>query len=86
MRRQLWARLRPRTDAAPPPEDAPRRWNVWELERAARRAAGNARLDEEHAYLLLYLREFAASDGSLPADFDAFVRDSFGGLLDTVSR
>jgi hypothetical protein len=29
----------------------------------------------------LYLREFAASDGALPVDFDGLVRDSFGELV-----
>jgi hypothetical protein len=29
----------------------------------------------------MYLREFAGPDGSLPADFDGLVRDSFGELV-----
>ena len=37
--------------------------------------------DEERAYLLVYLREFAAADGALPVDFDSLVRESFGELV-----
>jgi hypothetical protein len=61
---------------------APRQWNLWELERLTREAAGgDAILDEERSFLLMYLREFAGTDGELPVDFDALVRDSFGELV-----
>jgi hypothetical protein len=61
---------------------APRQWNLWELERLTREASGgNATLDEERSFLLMYLREFAGPDGELPVDFDALVRDSFGELV-----
>jgi hypothetical protein len=61
---------------------APREWNLWDLERLARQAAGaDMVLDEERSFLLMYLREFAGPDGSLPADFDGLVRDSFGELV-----
>jgi hypothetical protein len=53
------------------------RWNVWSLERLARDNP-NA---EELAFLVLSLREFADSSGTLPADFDPLVRESFGDLL-----
>jgi hypothetical protein len=61
---------------------APRRWNLWDLERLTRDAAGDdpAR-DEERTFLLMYLREFAGADGLLPVDFDGLVRDSFGELV-----
>src|SRR5437764_5585555 len=69
--------------AAEQHEIAPREWNVWELERIAReRAADDVVRNEERAYLLMYLREFATADGILPADFDALVRESFGDALD----
>jgi hypothetical protein len=58
----------------------PRRWNIWELDRAAR---DSGRLDEEREFLLLYLRDHAGPDGLLPIDFDALVRESFGDLLGT---
>ncbi len=59
-----------------------RQWNLWDLERLTREAAGtDAVLDEERTFLLLYLREFAGPDGSLPVDFDGLVRDSFGELV-----
>jgi hypothetical protein len=65
----------------------PREWNLWELERAARDAAGeDAVRHEERSFLLMYLREYAGPDGSLPATFDALVRDSFGDLLGTRAR
>lgn len=57
-------------------------WNVWDLQRRARAVAGrNPLRDEEWAFLLLYLREFATADGLLPADFDRLVRTSFGELV-----
>jgi hypothetical protein len=59
----------------------PREWNLWELERLARKTTGDVARDEERSYLLMYLREFAGADGNLPADFDGLVRDAFGDLL-----
>ena len=65
----------------------PREWNLWELERAVRGAAGeDAARDEERSFLLVYLREFAGPDGSLPVNFDALVRDAFGELLGSARR
>jgi hypothetical protein len=63
----------------------PREWNVWELERASREAAGSdVARDEERSFLLMYLREFADPDGMLPATFDALVRETFGDVLGAV--
>jgi hypothetical protein len=60
----------------------PRQWNLWDLERLTREASGgDAILDEERSFLLMYLREFAGPDGELPVDFDGLVRDSFGQLV-----
>lgn len=60
----------------------PRQWNLWDLERLTReRSTGDAILDEERSFLLMYLREFAGPDGELPVDFDGLVRDSFGELV-----
>jgi hypothetical protein len=60
----------------------PRQWNLWDLERLTREAAGtDVVLDEERTFLLMYLREFAGPDGSLSVDFDGLVRDSFGELV-----
>jgi outer membrane biosynthesis protein TonB len=68
-----------------PVNDAPREWNLWELERAARdHVDDDVAQAEERSYLLLYLREFAGPDGVLPADFDGLVRDAFGDVLHTV--
>jgi hypothetical protein len=59
-----------------------REWNVWELERLARQRGGqDAARDEEWAFLLVYLREFANPEGVLPSDFDALVRESFPELV-----
>jgi hypothetical protein len=59
-----------------------RRWNVWELERRAREhASKNVVLDEERAFLLQYLRDYADAEGLLPSDFDSLVRQSFGDLV-----
>jgi outer membrane biosynthesis protein TonB len=61
---------------------APREWNLWELEQASRKASGEDPMrDEERNYLLVYLREFANAEGTLPADFDALVRDSFADVI-----
>jgi hypothetical protein len=65
--------------------DGPLEWNLWELERLARDHAGDdVARDEERSFLLMYLREFANSEGMLPADFDGVVRESFGDVLDAV--
>ena len=63
----------------------PREWNLWELERIAREEARRspARSDE-WSYLFVHLREFATAGGTLPADFDGLVRDTFGPLLETL--
>ena len=69
-----------------PANDSPREWNLWELERAARDHGGDdVARNEERSYLLMYLREFAGPDGTLPADFDALVRESFGDVLHSVA-
>jgi type IV secretory pathway VirB10-like protein len=66
--------------------EEPREWNLWELERLAREHAGDdVAKNEERAYLLMYLRDFAGSDGNLPTDFDGLVRDAFGDLLRVVA-
>jgi hypothetical protein len=63
----------------------PRQWNLWELERVARDQSGrDSERDEERAFLLMYLREFADADGVLPTSFDSIVRESFGDVLDAV--
>jgi hypothetical protein len=60
----------------------PREWNLWDLERASKQVSGRDPLrDEERNYLLMYLREFASPEGTLPLDFDPLVRDSFGDVL-----
>jgi outer membrane biosynthesis protein TonB len=62
----------------------PREWNVWDLERRARDRAGiDASRDQEWSYLLLYLREFASPEGTLPEKFDPLVRESFRELIET---
>jgi outer membrane biosynthesis protein TonB len=68
-----------------PTNDAPREWNLWELERISREdVTADVAKTEERSYLLMYLREFAGPDGNLPADFDGLVRDAFGDLLRAV--
>ena len=57
-------------------------WNLWELERLS--ASGAARIparDAEWGYLVVYLRDFARPDGTLPTEFDGLVRESFGELI-----
>jgi hypothetical protein len=64
---------------APPP--ARREWNLWELERQAREHAGESARDEEWTALFVHLRQFATTEGLLPKEFDALVRESFGELI-----
>ncbi len=69
-----------------PASEEPREWNLWELERVARdNVSDDVAKNEERAYLLMYLREFAGPDGTLPADFDGLVRDAFGDLVRAVA-
>jgi hypothetical protein len=68
-----------------PVRSQPREWNLWELERVTREAAGaDAARDEERSFLLMYLREFADPDGMLPVTFDQLVRETFGDVLGAV--
>jgi hypothetical protein len=53
-------------------------YNVWEIERALNAQGAN---DDEQTFLLHYLRDYAASDGTLPSEFEDLVRESFGALL-----
>jgi len=63
-------------------EGGPREWNVWELERIARELEGrDGDRDQELAFLLLELRQFANADGLLPPSFDPVVREAFGQQL-----
>lgn len=65
-----------------PASTAPRRWNLWDLERLMRENSGSDPIaDEERTFLLTYLRDFAGPDGLLPVDFDDLVRRSFGALV-----
>jgi hypothetical protein len=66
-------------------DGAEREWNVWELEQIAHAQEGeDAARDEELAFLLLELRQFADADGRLSTTFDPVVRESFGELLYTA--
>jgi hypothetical protein len=66
----------------PQRDGAPREWNVWELERIARDIEGtDVGRDQELAFLLLELRQFANADGMLPPSFDPVVRETFSELL-----
>ncbi|MHB8059963.1 MAG: hypothetical protein ACYDHO_03935 [Gaiellaceae bacterium] len=57
-------------------------WNVWQLERLlGAQAKPDPERDYERSMILVYLREFADSDGQLPPQFDQLVRDSFADLL-----
>lgn len=82
----------PQPEPEPEPEPAPapaavipaepRRWSIWDLERALREGSGAS---EEAEYMLLYLRDFADAEGLLPLDFDGLVRESFGDALAAVA-
>jgi hypothetical protein len=62
----------------------PRQWNLWDLERIAREEGReHPERRDEWSYLFLHLRQFAHADGSLPAEFDGLVRESFAGMLES---
>jgi hypothetical protein len=75
---------------AAPPTPAPalapaaraNQWNLWELERAMQ---ADPEPDTDRAYersaLIVFLRDYASSDGQLPPEFDELVRDAFAELL-----
>jgi outer membrane biosynthesis protein TonB len=67
----------PEPEADPEPVEA-REWNVWEIDRALRESGVAT---EEQEFLLIYLRDYAGPDGSLPVDFDGLVRESFADVL-----
>ena len=89
-RRRLVERRPTRPPPPPPPapepepepvvQAAPREWNLWDLQRAARSAPEDERQEEWNA-ILIHLREFANADGDLPIEFDGLVRESFGDVL-----
>jgi hypothetical protein len=59
---------------------------VWELERAVRQQEGaDAEQVQEWNLLLLNLRQYANPEGTLSADFDELVRESFGELVESTS-
>ena len=65
----------------------PREWNLWELERLTRdRAGDDPTRDVEWGYLIVYLREFARPDGTLPTEFDDLVREAFGDAIAAPAR
>lgn len=68
--------------AVQPTRPEPRQWNIWELERLARRLADPDEVSTEHAALLLHLRSYADAAGALPIEFDALVRESFADLFE----
>lgn len=57
-------------------------WNIWQLERLlAAQAKPDPERDYERSMMLVYLREFADSDGQLPVEFDDLVRETFADLV-----
>jgi hypothetical protein len=77
--------VEPEPEPAPEPALEPepveaRAWNVWEIDRALH---DSGTVTEEQEFLLIYLRDYAGPDGSLPIDFDALVRESFADVLGT---
>ena len=63
---------------------SPHEWNLWELERRARVETGPD-VPHEWAAMFRSLREVARSDGRLPTEFDALVRESFPELTQVAT-
>ncbi len=71
----------PELVAASPPVTRAGSWNVNDLQRTVDAQTGAApEQAEEWRTYLFFLREHAASDGSLPPQFDGLVEDVFGEL------
>ena len=86
LRRDAMDGVREVAGPLPRGQEGPRRWNLWELEQVAGKGEGlDPERDEERALLLLTLRQFAASSGELPREFDLLVRDVFGAALSESS-
>jgi hypothetical protein len=60
------------------------RWNVWALERLATERLSKDS-DYERSLLLVYLRDFASSDGTLPPEFNGLVESTFPDLIRELS-
>jgi hypothetical protein len=60
------------------------RWNVWALERLATERLSKES-DYERSLLLVYLRDFASSDGTLPPEFNGLVESTFPDLIRELS-
>lgn len=57
-------------------------WNIWQLERLlAAQVKPDPERDYERSMMLVYLRDFADSDGQLPPQFDELARETFGDLV-----
>jgi hypothetical protein len=78
------SRVGPQPGAPPLPQEsrasAGGRWNVWALERLASERLSKES-DYERSLLLVYLRDFASSDGTLPPEFNGFVESTFPDLI-----
>ncbi len=73
------APARPRRSASSPPVGA---FTIERLERlVAEHAAERPDRGEEWRAYVVFLRDFARSDGALPASFDSLVREVFGDLV-----
>ncbi len=82
-----WERVVPEPELPVPKPVAiepgvPQEWNVWEIERALR---ADGEISEEQEFLLIYLRDFAGPDGSLPVHFDELIRESFVSALGALA-
>ena len=67
-----------RRAAAAAPAASAAEWSIWMLEQLVRDEVPD---NVELGYLVASLREYADSNGILPAGFDQLVRESFGSLL-----
>jgi hypothetical protein len=80
-----WRARRPEpVEPAARDHGSPLEWNLWELERRARAHTGPD-VPHEWAAMFRSLREVARSDGRLPTEFDALVRESFPELTQVAT-
>lgn len=69
--------------ATPPPSPVEGQWNLDRLERLVdQHGAEFPERVEEWRYYLLYLRDYAQADGSLPRSFDTLVAEVFEDLIE----
>ncbi|MGZ4397067.1 MAG: hypothetical protein ACXVZ1_01495 [Gaiellaceae bacterium] len=79
------SRVQPQAAGQPGRAPSSGRWNVWALERLATERLSKEG-DYERSMLIVYLRDFASSDGTLPPEFNGLVESAFPDLIGDLAQ